>query len=1219
MSVRERRRLRRTLGAALGLVLVTAAAPAYGVDRPAATTDGPQSEGERALVKAADTGAPVEVVGERSEFTTTYANPDGATFRLEQSAVPVRVKTESGSWVTPDPTLVMRPDGTVGPKAAIVGLSFSGGGAASDLVTMEREGRTLGLGWQKPLPRPTLDGASATYPEVLPGVDLRMTATTEGFRDLLVVKTPEAAANPALKEIEFGLKANGLEVSGSKQNGLTAWNSDGQTVFQAPPALMWDSSGPDAPPVQPTAKKAAAKAAVGAAKAAPTAEADAGDSPFDGPGHGDRKAALPLEVDDKSLTVVPDPALLAQRTPAAFPLYIDPSFSADDSVERTLLRSDGYENWGWGNGDDDLGKGMGKCGSWAGYYCGPGYVQRLYFQFTPEKLRGKRIVDATFRVAEPWAFQCEPRNVWLVKTAGRITKSTTWANKPGYADRLGDRWVSAGRGSLCDPDKPKAYIEFNDNPDETDENLTPTVQAWAKGTAPLTLELRAEDESDTSEWKRFRNDAVLNVQYMSDPAVPTDQEIDGHDCETDPDDATTVSHEKPVLSARPQVVRGGENGASLSVAFLLERKNGSSWVSVLDNPFVEAPSGHDAKPNSRQTVQSGQIPNLKDGELYRIRTWTRSYASQMKTTGSDVNDAPTCYFRVDLSAPEPPVITFKGPYSACDVACFPAGRPGQAGAFTFRPAAGDDNIASYHYKLSTDTRWRDISAKADMPVKLTPQTSGLVSVRVRARDSVGNGRLGEEAKVSFMVQEDPDPVAHWNFTTMDGEDAADTASHDISRDPADLRNGASRPDDGRRGWLTDIDQEDRALKLDGVDDYAVTEHSVLDTRKSYTIAGWVRPDRVDDTFSMVGIAGEHSSAVSVTHHSGGEWSARLASADGSEDFIVEAKTKTVPKVWTHVAVVYDEGNEMDMRRKVSLYLNGVPQGSTIVDKPLMAATGPLTLGRIKSRDEWVSHFAGLIDEVTVWQAPLIESSVRAAARLGDRDTDRNRVELSARWNPDLAVDGVGVVDTSGYDRTLSLTSGASIAGGKLVLNGTSGSGWADGPLVDELGSFTATIEAELDDEKLVDKPDGYVAQLLGQRTSSGAAWGVWFKKFENVPKPDKVHGGLVMTAQGRWYFGRLNADGTGTWVQSKDYAVTDESVQLTVVQDVQGQKLQLYVDGRRDTEREGYQPVETNATTFAVGKGLVKDEWSRFLPGRINDVRLWSGAMRNPDQVQDFT
>ncbi|MFJ3860445.1 hypothetical protein ACIPRL_29980 [Streptomyces sp. NPDC090085] len=47
----------------------------------------------------------------------------------------------------------------------------------------------------------------------------------------------------------------------------------------------------------------------------------------------------------------------------------------DDGTEHTVLRNDGVSFWKWDNGSDDMG--MGKCGSWAGYYCGPGYVQRL--------------------------------------------------------------------------------------------------------------------------------------------------------------------------------------------------------------------------------------------------------------------------------------------------------------------------------------------------------------------------------------------------------------------------------------------------------------------------------------------------------------------------------------------------------------------------------------------------------------------------------------------------------------------------------------------------------------------------------------------------------------------------------------------------------------------------------------------------------------------------
>lgn len=150
---------------------------------------------QKALAQAKESGERVELNGRRSERTTVYANPDGYTFTLEESAVPVRVAKDGGGWTAPDPTLVVRPDGSVVPKAAAVDMQFSAGGADDPLVTISNQGRHLALGWPGKLPTPKLDGASALYSEVLPGVDLKVMASTEGFQHILVVKTPQAAPN----------------------------------------------------------------------------------------------------------------------------------------------------------------------------------------------------------------------------------------------------------------------------------------------------------------------------------------------------------------------------------------------------------------------------------------------------------------------------------------------------------------------------------------------------------------------------------------------------------------------------------------------------------------------------------------------------------------------------------------------------------------------------------------------------------------------------------------------------------------------------------------------------------------------------------------------------------------------------------------------------------------------------------------------------------------
>ncbi|MEV6619039.1 hypothetical protein AB0N31_35325 [Streptomyces sp. NPDC051051] len=105
----------------------------------------PLSEGQQALADAKESGRRVEVTGERSERTTVYANPDGFTFTLEESAVPVRVATSDGGWQAPDATLVKRPDGSVGPKAAAVEVAFSAGGEKAPLARISDGGRSLAL------------------------------------------------------------------------------------------------------------------------------------------------------------------------------------------------------------------------------------------------------------------------------------------------------------------------------------------------------------------------------------------------------------------------------------------------------------------------------------------------------------------------------------------------------------------------------------------------------------------------------------------------------------------------------------------------------------------------------------------------------------------------------------------------------------------------------------------------------------------------------------------------------------------------------------------------------------------------------------------------------------------------------------------------------------------------------------------------------------------
>src|SRR6266508_4857335 len=164
---------------------------------------------------------------------------------VEQHSAPVRVRRADGSWTAVDTTLRRAADGAPVPVATATDLRFSPGGSGP-FARVAQGGKSLALALPWSLPAPVLDGAGATYREVLPGVDLIVTAQPAGFSQVLVVRTRQAAANPALSTLRFQVQATGLAVR-SRAGGFVAVDAAGATVFTSPAPLMWDSAGDGAP------------------------------------------------------------------------------------------------------------------------------------------------------------------------------------------------------------------------------------------------------------------------------------------------------------------------------------------------------------------------------------------------------------------------------------------------------------------------------------------------------------------------------------------------------------------------------------------------------------------------------------------------------------------------------------------------------------------------------------------------------------------------------------------------------------------------------------------------------------------------------------------------------------------------------------------------------------------------------------------------------------
>ena len=365
-----------------------------------------------------------------------------------------------------------------------------------------------------------------------------------------------------------------------------------------------------------------------------------------------------------------------------------------------------------------------------------------------------------------------------------------------------------------------------------------------------------------------------------------------------------------------------------------------------------------------------------------------------------------------------------------------------------------------------------------------------------------------------------------------------------------------RNDRGRRGelWYDDsgrplaAPRTDKGMSLNGTSGYAATSGPVLETRSAYTVAAWARPDKMSADGIVVSQdgAGGYSPFIIWYKKDTLSWCFGVKEKDeatGKAYFGVCSKNNVAQvNAWTHLAGTYDPTTQ-----QLKFYVNGVPQGTATVSGS-WSATGPLEIGRYKWANVFQYYFFGSIDEVAAWQRVLTPDEVASEARSESAASGRNDVELVADWDPAGAT-GTALPDSlSGYGRSLTLAGGASLDGDALVLDGTDDAATTAGSVVDDTGSFTVTVKAELDQDKVLAMPVGSVGQVAGQRTADGSSWGIWFELTGKETQLDD-DGNEITVPVGFWRFGRVNKDGTKSWVSSDASASLQSPVRLTGVYD----------------------------------------------------------------------
>ncbi|MFI7426348.1 LamG-like jellyroll fold domain-containing protein [Micromonospora sp. NPDC049836] len=883
----------------------------------------------------------VEVSSRTSETNLTVANPDGS-FTMRSTPVPVRARTPKG-WAAIDVSLQRTADGGIAPKVTTVPLRLSGGGSGP-LVSVGEPGARFSLTWPAALPTPVLTGDTATYPEVLPGVDLAVTAEPTGFRQLLVVKSREAATNPALRRVTLGLAADGAQVRTSAGNGVEVVDRAGKPLFVSPGAHMWDSPAP-IPSI--AARPAAERARLLADQAAST-----GGEPTP-----HRLVRMPVQVSKDSLTVLPDTKMLAAPD-TIFPVYIDPPFSKPSPTHWTNVMNHNPNHSYYGESSD-----MRVGRQWQ-----TSDVWRSHMQFNIAEMSGAQVLSASLHITADHTADCATTSIELWQTQLFNTPSTyTW-----YNDSDGD-WMSrvdtdtfSANESTC----PKG-----DDPGEFTGSLRSKLQTQATNKATrMAFGLRATKESDQYDWTRFHASSVsLQATYNRTPGTPTGMAVT--DCFSSCTSSPVVGRRDPELSV---FATDPDSGTVLTVYFDVQTAAGVTVATGVKTGYASGPS------TPAQPAKWRVTPTLADG-AYRWRS--RSKDEQ----GAYSPYTAWATFRTSTTAPAPPVIysSSSSLYFEDDGSGRSSGEIGRRGFITARTPQDYNNPIDDILCSLDGSPWQSAYTQSNRGVivdgvmqlwwggqcEVVPRTDLLRTLTVKFIAANGMSSTGT---YQFRVTSPPPEAGHWTFDGHYDDDET------LLENPHDLTEQDTAPTFVQRRWTDQPYPEGyQEASFNGTAylrsfevPVATGPLSSTGVRRSFAVAAWVRPTDLTANRTAISQSGDNHSMYELGYRKGSGYCFSMYAADTTTTggTHVCAPAPVIAGEWAHVAAVYD-GTAGTM----TLYVHRKGADGFIDDSRTEIATGTFTsvwdgahvfgVGAIQGPDEFSvnSYFIGDIDEVWAYQ------------------------------------------------------------------------------------------------------------------------------------------------------------------------------------------------------------------------------------------------------------
>ena len=624
-----------------------------------------QAETAAASARARATGKPVPVSGLTTGTTTVKAEPNG-TETATDYVQPVRVRS-GRQWVPVSTSLRRVAGGRLAP-AAIPGdtVTFSGGGSGP-MAVISASGTSLALSWPAPLSAPAVAGSSATYRNVLPGVDLVLTATSAaagGFTEVLVVRSAVAARDRGLASLALRVATSGTaplrEPAGG---GLAAVMTGGRGSYIAASPTMWDSSSVPLGSATGRSEYALARSA-GASLAA------AGSGPrssITGPAGGARLANVGIRVlaDGTALALAPDEWMLTSPS-TRFPVYIDPGFTAvtatggtqDTDVVQSGTNCTGphYDDSSYSTmpvGYDNFQ--AGSCQTNDTDYA-------LYQMAIPSGTFGPHavLITAQFQDPEVYSSSCTANPSVTVSWIGPINSGTGWPG-PGltsgnvnYSHTVGPDSGSCGGTEDTGDTFPTGF------------SIKPDLAQISSGSD---ITLRLWEPGDTCETgcdadhKQFSKNPDLQVVYTDTPNTPTGEEeastnagANSLDCDTSPANPPIIGKTDATNGPYLLATYSDSDGAAVQANIRYWNYTTSSAATTV----TKAVDNLTASIKAAWQMPASYTSGLPNGTVI-------AWQAQAETGSASVGGATygpyssawsnTCYFAVYPQAPDPPTVT----------------------------------------------------------------------------------------------------------------------------------------------------------------------------------------------------------------------------------------------------------------------------------------------------------------------------------------------------------------------------------------------------------------------------------------------------------------------------------------------------------------------------------------------------------------------------------